>query len=253
VFQGLTSSEAEAALEPLAAFVADHRDDFETTQPLAAQSIWASWLWSPWIYRLFARDAVEFDDRPGSNWGDFWWKGDAGQPGAFWDAYRSLWLPAALLEPANRVSLADALFAASRKWPVSLHFNKGLAGAPAEAIAAARDTPMNPDVAGAFALAIVAASTPGEPAEGSPQMAQSRERAQRVADAFDALRTVAPGAGCYFNECDYFLDDWQRAQWGGHYERLAEIKRRYDPKGLFVVHHGVGSDEWSADGFVRQG
>ena len=49
---------------------------------------------------------------------------------------------------ARRAALADALFAASRHWGVSLHVNKGLAGAPAEAIvAAARDTAMNPAVA----------------------------------------------------------------------------------------------------------
>ena len=27
--------------------------------------------------------------------------------------------------------------------------------------------------------------------------------------------------------------------------------RLYDPDGLFFVHHGVGSEEWSADGFTR--
>jgi hypothetical protein len=27
-------------------------------------------------------------------------------------------------------------------------------------------------------------------------------------------------------------------------------KAAYDPAGLFVVHHGVGSEAWSADGFT---
>jgi hypothetical protein len=30
-----------------------------------------------------------------------------------------------------------------------------------------------------------------------------------------------------------------------------EVKRRVDPDGLFTVHHGVGSEGWSADGFER--
>jgi hypothetical protein len=29
------------------------------------------------------------------------------------------------------------------------------------------------------------------------------------------------------------------------------VKKKYDPEGLFFVHHGVGSEEWSADGFTR--
>jgi hypothetical protein len=29
------------------------------------------------------------------------------------------------------------------------------------------------------------------------------------------------------------------------------VKDRYDPDGLFFVHHGVGSEDWSADGFTR--
>jgi len=29
------------------------------------------------------------------------------------------------------------------------------------------------------------------------------------------------------------------------------VKDRYDADGLFTVHHGVGSEDWSADGFTR--
>ncbi|MDF2759628.1 MAG: FAD-binding oxidoreductase, partial [Thermomicrobiales bacterium] len=34
---------------------------------------------------------------------------------------------------------------------------------------------------------------------------------------------------------------------------LLAVKDKYDPEGLFVVHHGVGSERWSADGFARLG
>ncbi len=33
--------------------------------------------------------------------------------------------------------------------------------------------------------------------------------------------------------------------------RLDEIKHKYDPTGLFIVHNGVGSEGWSRDGFTR--
>jgi len=29
------------------------------------------------------------------------------------------------------------------------------------------------------------------------------------------------------------------------------VKAKYDPEGLFFVHHGVGSEGWSEDGFTR--
>ena len=64
---------------------------------------------------------------------------------------------------------------------MTLHFNKGLAGATADAIAAAKDTPMNPAVADAFALAISGAleppAYPGVPGH-EPDVAAARSEAE---------------------------------------------------------------------------
>ena len=69
-----------------------------------------------------------------------------------------------------------------------------------------------------------------------------------------ALRASAPGAGrLRQRDATTSRRDWQHAFWGPNYPRLARIKRRYDPAGLFTVHHGVGSETWSADGFERVG
>lgn len=53
-------------------------------------------------------------------------------------------------------------------------------------------------------------------------------------------------------ESDPFQRRWQDAYWGAHYTRLAAVKRSVDPESLFIVHHGVGSEWWSEDGFTRE-
>jgi len=65
------------------------------------------------------------------------------------------------------------------------------------------------------------------------------------------LRKVAPDGGAYVSEANFFDKQWQSAYWGPNYPRLATVKKKYDPAGLFFVHNGVGSEEWSADGFTR--
>ncbi len=174
--------------------------------------------------------------------------GDAAQVGWFLHGYESAWLPAALLQ--QQESLADALFAANRHWGFGLHFNKGLAGGPASATTAARDTATNPDALDAFALAIVAGASRSAWL-GPPDLAAARREARAIDAAMQELRKLAPGAGSYVSESSFFLDDWQRAYWGSNYPRLRAVKARYDPDGLFFVHHGVGSEDWSDDGFSR--
>jgi hypothetical protein len=52
------------------------------------------------------------------------------RPGHFIDDYESLWLPRVLLATVCQGEFVDALFGASRKRSVELHFQKCLAGAP---------------------------------------------------------------------------------------------------------------------------
>jgi FAD/FMN-containing dehydrogenase len=146
------------------------------------------------------------------------------------------------------------LFAAAKPFGVALHCNKGLAGATAEAIAAAKDTAMNPAVVDAFALVISGAN--GEPTyPGVPgheaDVADAQAKAAAVNASMDEICKLLPRVGSYVWETDFFQPNGQDAFWGDNYPRLRGIKQKYDPEGLFFLHHGVGSEDWSADGFRR--
>ena len=168
--------------------------------------------------------------------------------------YQSAWIPAALLQEDQQRNLADALFGAAQHWGVTLHLNKGLAGAPPEAIAAARNTALNPSVLDAFALVISAASGPpaypGIPGH-EPDLAIAREHADAIDKAMNEVRKLLPDAGSYVSESNFFDEAWQESFWGLNYPRLLAVKEKYDPDGLFFVHHGVGSEGWSPDGFTK--
>ncbi|KAI0870466.1 hypothetical protein GGS24DRAFT_510790 [Hypoxylon argillaceum] len=59
------------------------------------------------------------------------------------------------------------------------------------------------------------------------------------------LRDVSPGAGSYMNEGDPGEPNWQQAFYGANYERLLEIKRKWDPTGVFWAPTTVGSEGWA--------
>jgi FAD/FMN-containing dehydrogenase len=249
VFQGLPQAQARAAFQPLIDFANASPADYDGQNQFIAAALPARKFWDVSFVKQVP-GAIRQDARPDAAPGDYWWSGDGDQVGVFWHAYTSAWLPASLLAPAGQARLVDAWFAASRHWRVAFHFNKGLAGAPPGAIAASRDTATNPEALNAFALAIVADGGPSLFA-GAKVDPNAHVRAERVQASMKALKACAPDAGSYVNETDYFQDDWQRAFWGPNYARLLRVKRRYDPAGLFTVHHGVGSEAWSADGFER--
>ena len=70
----------------------------------------------------------------------------------------------------------------------------------------------------------------------------SFERLGRLLQKGGNLCRVAPDGGAYVSESDYFQADWQNDFWGANAPRLREVKRRYDPEGLFFTHHGIGSE-----------
>lgn len=254
VFQGLDQEQAQAIWKPFADFLAASPQDYAWTDALQIHTLPARHWWDPDYRRRFAPKSILIDPRPGASPDNVWWAGNEVECGIFFYAFESIWMPADLLEQPER--LAEALFTASRNFEVQLHFNKGLAGAPEDRRAAARGTAMNPAVVDAFALAIIANgaphTTPGLPGH-EPNVEAAQKGALAVKDAANALREVVPGAGAYVSESNFFDPNWQTSYWGPHYPRLLTVKKRYDPDGLFFVHNGVGSEEWSPDGFTRLG
>lgn len=252
VFQGLDQPAAERTWAPFFDWVHARKDCRFKEEPRVI-ALPARHFWDADFFRQHAPQLIVPDDRPNAPRNHVLWAGDHGQVGQFIHGYRSAWLPQSLLDPRRQRELADTLFEATRHWGVSLHFNKGLAGAPADALARTRDTAMNPQALDAFALAITGAESepafPGMPGPG-PDLAGARANAGRIDASMDALLKVAPDAGSYVSESNYFEKDWEASFWGTHHPRLAAAKRRYDPDGLFFVRHGVGSERWSDDGFT---
>ena len=254
VFIGLDQKQAEETWAPFKKWLAESPDDFKVETPMAIFAIPARSFWDASFWKEFPMPVVVADNRPGAPAENFFWRGDGEQPGQFLHAYHSAWLPSSLLEKENQQRLVDAFFEASRHWGFELHFNKGLAGAPAAEIEAARKTATSPDVLGAFALLITASNRRAFPGVSGhePDIAAVHRNRERVGKCFDEILKAAPRAGSYVSESDFFEKDWQRSYWGSNHSRLASIKKKYDPDGLFFVHHGVGSEEWSADGFERK-
>jgi FAD/FMN-containing dehydrogenase len=249
VSQGLSKEQVKQVWQPFFDWVHASPHDFSISDALGTNAHAFRHLWD-----VAGNDAMNPDTREGAPKSHGWWQGDQAQVGAYLHGYDSLWLPASLLQPEQRQRFADALFAGSRHKRIDLHFNKGLVGATAAAVAAAKETATNPGVIDAFALVIIAdGEAPAYP--GFPGASLDASRAKKDAEAIDQaaaeLRKIAPNAGSYVSESNYFNPRWQQAFWGENYPKLQAVKNKYDPDGLFFVHHGVGSESWSADGFTR--
>jgi FAD/FMN-containing dehydrogenase len=256
IFQGLNQQQVNDIWRPFFDWLHNSKSDYTIGPERLIGTLPARQWWDADFLKKNLPSLVLSDTRPGVPETHIWYAGNQGEVGKYWHGYESMWLPATLLENEEKSRLTDALFAAGRHWGVALHFNKGLAGAPPEAIAAARETATNPAVLSAFALAIIAGGGspvyPGVPGH-EPDLNAARRNACEIRKSMDELRKIVPDAGSYVSESNFFDQSWQQSFWGPNYARLRAIKEKYDPTGLFFVHHGVGSEEWSADGFTRSG
>lgn len=242
LFSGLTSAQVEDLWRPFLAHARARPQDYDVSVPIMA-AFPARRMWDPDFLRTLP-NIISYDERAGARPRDAFWAQNGDEAGWVINGYHSTWLPSSLLAPANSARLVGALLAAAERWGVTLHFNKGIAGAAPDVRAACAETATNPLLLDAFALAIVAdGQAPAYPgiAGHEPDIEGGRKRAEAMKRAFAPLEAISGSPASYVSETDYFHPRWSEAFWGTNYPRLLSIKRRYDPGKLFRVHHGVGS------------
>ncbi|MCF8537363.1 MAG: FAD-binding oxidoreductase [Candidatus Nanopelagicales bacterium] len=242
-FLDMPEAEGRAVLEQFVGPLRERPEDFTVAPSIDFLDF--KNLWNPEFWDEHDPDFITRDPRPGAPEHQFWWTGNQGELGSYWSGYQSRWIQTEDLR-IRPAEIADAFFDASRLRSFIFQVNKGLSGEHEEARARDEQTALNPQCFGASALVLMGAAQqyryPGVRGK-EPSVPLARELADTVNDAMDIIKRATPGAGSYSTEADFFLEDWQEAQWGSNYARLLRIKRRYDPRNFFRVHHGVGSEQ----------
>ncbi|KAI1524242.1 GlcD FAD FMN-containing dehydrogenase [Pyrenophora tritici-repentis] len=59
------------------------------------------------------------------------------------------------------------------------------------------------------------------------------------------VEAATPGSGSYVNEADFRQPNFQSTFWGENYDKLLDIKKKWDSSGLFYATVGVGSEAWT--------
>lgn len=79
---------------------------------------------------------------------------------------------------------------------------------------------------------------------------QSREEylTYKIAPKLEAL---TPGSATYLNEANFDQLNWQEVFYGVNYNKLYDIKQKYDPQALLYARTAVGSEAWEEEGDGR--
>ena len=238
-----TAQETKAAMEIFLSKLRQRPEDFTIDLKFMVTDFKNMWNYEYWDKEH--PDFIVHDLRPDAPKGQFWWHGNGGEVSTYWTAYQSWWIPTNALRH-QREQMVQAFFDASRITGFIFQINKGLSGESAEARARDQQTALHPHCFDAAALVLLGNQQQYKYV-GVPGMEPDEEAADKhskaITKAMSLIREVAPNAGSYANEADFFLENWQELMWGTNYPRLLAIKRKYDPDNFFKVHHGIGSEE----------
>ncbi len=182
---------------------------------------------------------VQLDPRDPNLWD---YTGVQGAVNGYIDAQVSRWLPKRLFKPANTQSTAQLLALAASYTSFMLVSYKGLYGCPRRIDQLNRMTAINP-AAFDSPMLYLSGNQQGEVYPGipghEPNYALSASHLSAQETGIGIIRKATPTSGTFGNESDYNEPNWRRSTYGTNYRRLQRIKKKYDRKNLFSVHHGV--------------
>jgi FAD/FMN-containing dehydrogenase len=80
---------------------------------------------------------------------------------------------------------------------------------------------------------------------GVPFSTMDEQERMLTEEIMPPLQDLAIGA--YMSEADFRNPRWKEEFYGSNWDKLSEIKQKWDPEGLFYATTAVGSDEWQPD------
>jgi hypothetical protein len=108
VSYGLDKAAAQAVWQPFLDWIAAAPQDYRLAGKPTIADMPARKSWDAEFRKKYSADSIVSDPRPEANPRDFSFAG--------WPGFETLWLPAALLQRDRQQRLADALYAASRRF-----------------------------------------------------------------------------------------------------------------------------------------
>ncbi|KAH7414292.1 hypothetical protein DE146DRAFT_30974 [Phaeosphaeria sp. MPI-PUGE-AT-0046c] len=140
---------------------------------------------------------------------------------------------------SNGDKIADALIMAAMPEPTQLGFNVGHIVNPGHGVPIA-DNAIHPTWRNASSFVITNVIV-----TGTESWAAKKERENFNTNVVGkALRDASPGGASYVNEGDLNEPNWQEAYWGSKYARLLEVRKKYDPEGVFYTQTTPGTESW---------
>ncbi|RHZ66420.1 hypothetical protein CDV55_106611 [Aspergillus turcosus] len=125
---------------------------------------------------------------------------------------------------------------------------EGMLGGQVIANANRADSALHPDWRSALLSLTIGRALPVEPDWESYQKVEDelRHRQLPLLESVDNPRTSG-----YLGIPFPYESNPAETFWGRNYDQLLEIKRRWDPKDLFITRLGVGSERWDDEGICR--